>query len=192
MTTNLSLDGMPVLIGITGFARVGKDSTGDVFQSLGYARTAFADPLRNLAYDLNPIVGKSRGRPVYLKDAVDLLGQEEAKVRYPGVRHFLKALGTGVRNHVASDAWIQAALTDAKKYTVITDVRFRNEAMAIRAAAIFLGGKALILRVNRPGFGPESDFENEVPTITEDLTVVNDGDLADLRDKLLFSVVAGV
>lgn len=192
MTSNLSLDGMPVLIGVTGFARVGKDSTGEVFASLGYKRTAFADKLRDLAYDLNPVVAHRHGHPLLYQQIVDLLGYEDAKERYPEVRQFLKSLGTGVRTHVAADAWIQAALNNAQKYTVITDVRFRNEAMAIRAAAIQLGGVAHILRVVRPGYGPESDFEREVPEIPVDREVVNDGTLDDLKWKLLFAEVAAL
>lgn len=187
-----ALSGMPVLIGVTGFARVGKDSTGDVFEKLGYNRTAFADKLRDLALELNPIVAIRKGHPMYYRTLVETLGYEEAKDRFPGVRHFLKALGNGVRTHVAPDAWIQAALLDVPKHTVITDVRFRNEAMAIRGAAIALGGKALILRIDRPGYGPESDFEREVSEIPVDDTVVNSRTLDDLKDELLFRVAVGL
>lgn len=65
---------------------------------------------------------------------------------------------------------------------IITDVRFPNEAEAIRAA----GG--IVFKVVRPSLGVSDDehpSETSVDLIEADHTIINDGTLADLRTKLL-------
>lgn len=176
----------PVVIGLVGYAQVGKDSTAAVLVEQGYTRRAFADPLRDLAAYLNPIVGWFNDQaPMRYREACDLYGVEGAKLKVSGVRPFLKQLGTGVRECLDPEAWIRATLDGCPRHTVISDVRFLNEADAIRRRATELGGKPLLLRVDRPGHGPESDFEREVGLIKADLTVSNDGDLDDLHLKVL-------
>lgn len=176
----------PVVIGICGYAQAGKDSTAAVLVEQGYTRRAFADPLRKLTEYLNPVVGWYDGQaPLRYREAVDLYGVEGAKLRVSGVRPFLKSLGTGVRECLDPEAWIRATLDGCPRHTVISDVRFLNEAAAIRRRAVELGGKAMLLRVTRPGCEAESDFEREVPLIRADVTVANDGDLEDLHATVL-------
>ena len=62
----------------------------------------------------------------------------------------------------------------------ISDVRFPNEADAIRA----FGG--LVVRVERPGVGPINGHESEIALdgYDFDLVVVNDGTLDELTDEM--------
>jgi dephospho-CoA kinase len=44
------------LVGLTGYARSGKDTAAQVLINDGFNRVAFADPMKNMLYALNPIV----------------------------------------------------------------------------------------------------------------------------------------
>jgi len=83
------------------------------------------------------------------------------------------------------DFWVGQALARAGDYPVFTDVRFHNEAAAIRRRY----PDALFLRVASPGVSASSPFEDEVPDIAVDAVVCNDGSLEDLafsvRETLL-------
>ena len=60
---------------------------------------------------------------------------------------------------------------------VVPDVRFANEAEAIRE----LGG--VIVRVERPGVGPLSAHVSEVPPAEPDFIIRNNGTIRDLQSQ---------
>lgn len=169
----------PRAIGVCGFARVGKDTAGRRIRSLGYKPFALADPLKALTLHLNPeIDGLNHG----LTPLVDECGWEAAK-SWPGVREYLVKLGTAGRQTFAEgeNFWIEQAFKRVgESYPVFTDIRFLNEAKLLRER--FPG--AVVLRITRPGFGPSSSFEDEVPLIPADVEFVNDGEIEDLHFKL--------
>lgn len=175
---------MPHLVGIVGYAQVGKDSTAAVFEELGFERKAFADTLRELAEYLDPILNVTGLR---YSEAIRMMGYEEAKRLMGGFREFLKDLGNGCRKYLGHDIWIRAVIDDVTSVrpVVISDVRFLNEARAIRDKGQELDVPTLIVRVDRPGIGPESDFEREIAHITPDVVIHNDGTLDDLRSTVL-------
>jgi hypothetical protein len=113
-----------------------------------------------------------------LRDLVDTQGWDTAK-QASEVRALLQRTGTEGGRQVLSDTlWIDKALSKARrpgKY-VITDVRFKNEAAAIKAR----GGK--LWRVHRQGVGPRNTHasETELEQIECDYHVPNHGDLSDL------------
>src|SRR5690606_23010291 len=48
---------LPRVIGLYGYAGSGKDTVGHILESLkGYARAAYADPLRQAAEEINPYI----------------------------------------------------------------------------------------------------------------------------------------
>lgn len=172
---------VPQLIGIVGFAQVGKSTTANLIaKRYGFQEVAFADPLRALAKRLNPVLATPETVvPMRYVDALWQFGYEDAKSKVPGFREFLKDLGNGVRDVLGKSTWVDAALARAEgQFTVISDVRFVNEADAVRAA----GG--VIVRVKRPGYGPESDFEKEVELIAADYVISNDSSRAALSAKV--------
>lgn len=175
-STSLTTKHFPDIVGITGYARVGKDSTAAVFTSLGYTQRAFADPLKEMALSLNPVLPCG----LRLASVVRRYGWELAKVGTPGVRDFLKQLGTAGRDYLGKDVWVEAALKGRPERLVVSDVRFTNEAIGLRGAAEHV----LVVRVERPGYEPESDFEREVDDVVADITIQNDGSLDDLRFKV--------
>ncbi len=198
------------LIGISGRKRSGKDTFAERLVSHhGFTRVAFADPLKAVAVDLNPIIrieadefglfyGPGTGAVigsyelVRLAELVEEQGWEVAK-EFREVRRILQALGVAVREHVGDETWVDAALVKAAAISgpvVVTDVRFPNEAERVR----FDGGK--IVRVNRPGL-PETDLhisETALDDLVPDFLVRNAGTVADLHgfaDGVARTVLAG-
>ena len=182
------------VIGLTGYARSGKDTVGTMLTDLGWHRIAFADNVRALALEADPwIQVTGTGRPVRLSYYVAAVGWDEAKA-VPEVRRTLQAIGTGVRTVLGEDTWIDAALGDAYEAfrippgadadggpagLVVTDVRHPNEAEAVRQRGGF------IVRVDRPGVGPVNGHEAEagVERIIPDTAIDNSGDLVELNRR---------
>ncbi|MFD4234297.1 hypothetical protein [Streptomyces sp. NPDC058542] len=148
-------------IGIIGRARVGKDTVGQwLVNNRGYRRIGFADPLKEAALKLDPIIHATAERsstygyggeivPVWdtethpLSDIVRRMGWEAAKDEFPEVRRILQELGAAVRA-IDEDFWLRAAMrrvqeaNEAGVPAVITDVRYPNEAASLRRAGFHL------------------------------------------------------
>lgn len=139
---------------------------------------SFADKLKELAAEVDPIITVYGA---HLSAALRDHGNwEEVKDLHPEARTFLQNLGTGVRNVLGEDTWVNAALEGLHpdgEY-VVTDVRFRNEAHAIKRH----GGE--LWRVARPNVGPANDHVSEVglDDWSFDRYITNDKDLDYLRD----------
>ena len=123
-----------MIIGLSGYARSGKDEVAKILvQEYGYERVAFADPIRRMLYELNPVIVESNLLDsVTLQNLVDSQGWDEAK-KDPEVRLMLQNLGVSARKIISEDVWVETALryvVEGSK-VVITDVRFPNEAKAI-------------------------------------------------------------
>lgn len=178
-------------IGLVGLARAGKDTLASFLVEEGpFVRVAYADALKAAALDVDPVVTSPAPawRSGRLSEVVAAAGWEEAKA-IDEVRRFLQAFGVSVRDHVDPDAWVHAAartMIRAEGPVVVTDVRFPNEAQAIRDR----GG--LIVKVVRPGAGlqgaaadhPSERLVQDIET-PRWLTVTNDGGLQTLRARAL-------
>jgi len=159
-----------MLVGVSGYARSGKDSIAQALvENLGYERRAFADAVRALALHVRP----------ELRERVDAMGWEMVKAD-PRVRGLLQRLGVGAREVIGEDVWVRAALRGVGPdgRVVVSDVRFPNEAEAVRG----VGG--LLIRVERPGVGPVNAHVTETAMdgwTDWDAILVNDGTLEDLQ-----------
>lgn len=183
----------PVLVGVTGRAQHGKNTVGNILVERGFIQVAFADELKEMMLELDPIVYASiypmhAGEVERLSDRIEAGGWEGAK-RMPEVRRLLQVFGTEVmRNRYGDMVWVDAL--DRKVYDgdeddkmfVITDVRFPNEAEWVHRN----GG--VILKVVRPGFDNGVDAthasEANVDTLPYDAAVVNDGPLEALPTEV--------
>lgn len=153
-----------MLVGISGYARSGKDTAADFLVAEGFIKLAFADPMRHMAAEIDPIVGFERDpdgvhMPVRYVEAVAGRGYDEAKVAYPEIRRFLQRLGTEAgRGVLGNDVWVHAAMDrlPGGKDVVFADMRFGNEAVAIEER----GG--VTVRIERPGIGPVTPHPSEV------------------------------
>lgn len=186
-----------MLVGLSGFGRSGKDSIGEVLaRHHGFRTIAFADLMRACALALNPIVGHSPTRPcehreVRYSDLLDGVGYERAKKDCPEVREFLQRLGTEMgRKVLGEDFWVDMTFAhmDLATSWAITDVRFKNEAAAIKEHSGY------VVRVDRPGVGPANDHvsEHDLDDWPFDYRFPNDGTLAALADNVaaLLDVIA--
>lgn len=176
---------LPRLVGITGPAGSGKDTlAAALIDTFGYTRRALADPIKELLnhrfgwtaekwddreWKEAPSVATGRlldeGRRFYLD-------------KYLSPRQLAQWLGTEVgRDTFGPNVWIDKLIRDwttaDEPLTVVPDVRFDNEADAIRRN----GG--VIVRVKRLGVKPVSAHVSEagVSDHLVDLTVVNDRDI---------------
>lgn len=194
------------IIALSGYARSGKDEAAKVLvEEFGFTQVAFADKLREMLYQLNPIVsackpldlnvrigehtkklvipGFENFTHVYVQNVIDRFGWAGYKETEYGdeIRRLLQRLGTEAGRQTLWDSiWIDAALTglpdDAK--VVVSDARFFNEFDAVRAR----GG--YIWRVERTGIGPQSDHPSETEaTNYEKFSIVmhNNGTLDEWR-----------
>lgn len=182
-------------IGIMGLAGSGKDTAGKwLVDNRGYERVAFADPLKEAALKVDPIIGTrveevwdivygewedhSYTVEVRLSETVSRIGWDAAKDTFSEVRRFLQELGASIRA-LDPDFWLRQALATAAdvnerfgRPVVITDVRYPNEVDALRDAGWHL------VYTDRPGT-PRMVHESEQLTeANADYLVHNDGDRA--------------
>jgi hypothetical protein len=191
------------LVGLTGKKRSGKDTVAArLVERHGFARVAFADPLKEAALGLDPLIvveHDERGplmraadfylqplQPYRLAFIVGMVGWEAAK-EVREVRRTLQRYGVAIRD-LSPEFWVAQglakaeALLDQGTSVVITDVRFPNELDAIGAAGGFH------VHVDRPGVDTSDPHPSE--TALEDfyddadVEVLNHGSIADLHDAV--------
>lgn len=119
------------------------------------------------------------------KTVVDVLGWEKAKT-IDGVRICLQRFGTEVGREIfGENFWVDMAMKpvykNAEASHVFTDVRFNNEAQAIRE--VF----GIVIEVVRPNSVsvPVHVSENGISQSLINHQVINDGTISDLEEKIL-------
>lgn len=168
-----------MIIGLTGYSRSGKDTVAKTLTEMhGYTRIAFADKIRDYLYEMNPLIDNIAGEPIFLKERVNRDGWDTAKSS-PHVRRTLQNAGVAARKIFGDSFWIYQALSDVRPQdkTVVTDVRFKNEANWIKD----FGGQ--IWRVERDGIAAINNHisESEMDSYPVDFTIVNNGTLEELE-----------
>ena len=152
---NYNEEPYPHLIGLTGKPRAGKSEVASILErEHGYVRLSVADPIREALEWLNPVI-PIRGQPP--RHLSELLGESDwrtLKDEHYEVRRLLQVLGTDVARELWNeDFWLRTLVERIhdlrNERIVVDDVRFENEAEAIRD----LGG--FIVRIDRPEDGHE-------------------------------------
>jgi hypothetical protein len=165
------------LIGLTGYARSGKDTVGRyLVQEHGFTRLAFADAVRDAVLTFDAPVKTEYGY-VRLSHIIHSDGWDAAKVRYDEVRRQLQVMGTEVgRMLFGENVWVDIVKQkmEGLDLVVITDVRFANEADFIHE----YGG--LVWRVERSGVKPVNAHASENLDFEPDVVIYNDSDLPTL------------
>lgn len=173
---------MATIIGLSGYARSGKDTVADYLVGYhGFTKTSFADPMREALLRLDPNIDLD-GYRMHLSTALTALSWEEIKARSTEIRGLLQRLGTDVvRDMLGQDLWVEYAMSrlDADTPVVFADVRFVNEANAIKLH----GGQ--VWRINRTGTGAVNGHPSETALDGYDFDKVidNGGDLTQLFMK---------
>lgn len=163
-----------MIIGLSGSKQSGKTTTANILSELGYEHRSFARKLKAICADLFNLT----------QDQVDG-GNQHREVVLPewGItsRQILQRMGTEVGRSVHPEVWIRYALRGVQPSSdvVISDVRFDNEAEAVRR----LGG--IIVQVNRQETYRKDDHDSEVGLLLPpDFIIENDGTLDDLNDAV--------
>ncbi len=189
---------LPNVIGLTGNAGAGKDTAAQWFIERGYAKSAFAEPLKRL---LNDAFGWR------MSDWEDRLWKEDdvveawdstyaiSRLAHTTPRALAQWLGTEVvRNNFGQDAWVnlwkQRWHDKGQPRVVVADVRFQNEVDAIHKC----GG--IVLRITRGPYSGRLEFhENERTDTVHDSErtgelrnidhhIANDGSIPELYEEL--------
>lgn len=185
-----------MLVGLAGFAGSGKDTAAQALVAQGFRQDAFAATLKSMALACDPYIRRVgiSGIPFYtrLSTLVSELDWEGAK-QIAGVREFLQRLGTeAVRHHLGDGTWVKALAgrweAAGRPDTVVTDVRFENEALWVLCP--FQGASAaehITIWIDRPGVGPVNGHSSDQglvrPFCTH--TIVNDGSVEQLHQKVI-------
>lgn len=152
----------------------------------------FADKLKTVAGEMLGVSPKRFEDPEFKKSK---LGEEWNKLEFDGiggynekpmtVREFLQKLGTeAVRKGLHRNAWVNALFAefDRDSNWIITDVRFKNEANAIKEHGGYM------VRINRPDMIGDRDKHPSETALDNykyfDHIFENDGDLYDLYKKV--------
>lgn len=181
--TGVLEQGVPrVIIGIAGYAGSGKDTVRGILEkNHGFKGLAFADPLRKAVAALDPYVTDGGYR---YNEAVQEVGYQASKEKYPEIRRLLQVLGTEVGREIfGEDVWVDTARKTWLKWGMpdlaISDLRFRNE-------LFFVHEYGMSVWVERPGVGPVNGHisDNGLKKTECDLILENSGSLIELEDDV--------
>lgn len=169
-------------IALVGRARSGKDTVGArLVERYGYTRLAFADPLKEMALEINPWIPTGYGVVVRLHRLIADVGWEYAKENYPEVRRVLQHTGQTIRDR-DPEYWVRHLVDRAYNTDgpiVVTDVRYENEAYALSTMNFRL------VRIIRPSLGDPDPNAHESERALEaypiGVTIVNHSTLEDLQ-----------
>lgn len=175
---------MEKLIGLIGKRRSGKDTAADALLPFGYKRLKFADALKAM---INALLWEA-GCSVADREAMIEGTLKDSPTKFlcnQTPRWAMQTLGTEWgRKLIDPDIWVKLTLMKAKARAkvVITDVRFPNEAWAVRDA----GGT--LIRIVRPSMNFRSDdhsSETEIENCHPHFTVINNGTIEELQTQIL-------
>lgn len=199
------------LLGVCGRKRHGKDTIGEfLWDGWDYTPIAFADPIKRICMDIyglsydqcyggdeyKEVVDERWGlTPRFIMQKVGTeMGREvhkETWVRYCFQQIEMAQRGEHVLLHIPERRGFFPASESGRNLSqwVITDVRYPDEAISVQGR----GGR--VLKAVRPSLtGTVVDLhlsETSIDDIREDHLLMNDGTLAQFRDRLL-SYMAGV
>lgn len=171
---------MTKIIAITGKRFSGKSTAATSLELIGYKHLNFADSLREVVSLVYGVTSEEMSDPILKETVLD---------RYPfrTPREILTILGTeGFRNLIDQQTWVRTFERRAAQHShvVLSDLRFLNEEQTLNEL------DALIIRIVNP-FRKQMDeisqhrSETEMDSIKPHYTVLNDGSIADLHEKIL-------
>ena len=169
-----------IIVGITGFKQHGKDTAARVLtERYGFKKVSFADGLKQ-AVALVLRVPVERFEDNDFKESV----HEPSGLTY---RQWLQQIGTeGFRARYAN-VWVDWTMAEIAaqgwRRVVFTDVRFPNEAQAIRR----FDGETTLIRVTNPNKAPSGDLhesEVHIPNLEVDIDIWNNNTVVDLQQRI--------
>jgi len=181
---------MQEIIGLSGWARSGKDTIADyLVEHHGFVKLSLATPMREALYRLNPDIVDWGNMHWSLRQAVDLFGWEDMKTSFPILRGLMQRMGTEVgREMFGEDFWVNQVIKEASKYdkVVIADCRYLNEAEAVRSA----GGQVWRVSKDSAAAANDHDSEHGLDDYAFDINLDNNKTIEDLH-KLVEELRSG-
>lgn len=170
-----------MLIGLSGKAGSGKTTVTNYLTTMGFSTRKFADPLKFMLYNLLVSQGVSPTDTTrYIEGDLKEVPTELLGGKSP--RHAMQTLGTEWgRVQLHEDFWVEAALRNLDTGDLIfDDVRFPNEALAIRNK----GGIVVnIIREDAPQLGRHLS-EDALTDFAFNFVIYNDADLETLYRRV--------
>lgn len=184
------------IIGVLGLKRSGKDTTADyLIKHHGFQRYAFADPIKRAAMEMFGFTEAQMWGSQEDKETIDerwvisprrmlqLMGTELFQFdihKYLNEGEFNWGRAVWVRKF---ELWVEEQRnkqSDKDLLIVLSDVRFHHESSKIKE----LGGQ--IWKIERPSLNniDVHSSETEMQSIVTDKTIINDGTLDDLYEKI--------
>jgi hypothetical protein len=188
---------LPRIIGLTGYAGVGKDTVADLLvREHGYVKLSLADPIKEL---LNTRFGwtmEDWSDRQWKEAAIVLYMSPAGDSMYLSPRILAQWLGTEVGRYLAGpDVWLEVMWRKYQQHCydrvtgnylaplVVPDVRFDNEADFIRSK----GG--VVVRITRMGAKPVAAHVSEAGlSRPADLTIENFGDIEEFKTHAFLSL----
>lgn len=169
-----------MLIGITGHKFAGKSTVANMLSEiLGYETYSFADKLKDVTCILSGCTREQLEDYDFKENELvpDYLRPYCLNAEKPTYRAFLQHFGSEVMRGINDNIWIDCTLSKCGESAIISDVRFPNEAKAIRDR----GG--IIVKVVRDGVVSKDTHSSEknVENIAGNIIVFNDGSLEHLK-----------
>ena len=163
-----------MLIGLSGKAGSGKTTVTNYLTKMGFGTRKFADPLKSMLADLLISQGvEPEYTPLFIEGELKEVPTELLGGKSP--RHAMQTLGTEWgRGQLHEDFWVEAALRNpTQRDLIFDDVRFPNEALAIRNR----GGIVVnVLREDAPQVGRHLS-EDSLMDFAFDFVIYNDEDM---------------
>jgi hypothetical protein len=173
-------DGFPFVVGLSGYAQVGKDTLAAfILERYDAAKVAFADELRDTIEIINPLIDFGHPRPPSpIRKLLERYSWDDLK-HLPEVRRLMQVVGTEIfRERVSPgywiDRWRSRVLQTGKQIVVASDVCFGNEGDVCD----------VVFRILRPGYEPLNGHASEHQAVQAHHVLVNEGVPADLADQL--------
>jgi len=170
-----------MIIGVTGRKGAGKNLACEGLA--GWAIMSFAWPLKQVCGVVFELTDEEMNDPALKEKPID---------RWPfeSPRKLLQKVGTDMFRQHYPEVWVQSLksrITQCHgKNIAITDVRFGNEAKALREIG------AYIVKVIRPSNGDSNDAhpsEIEMDAIEPDASIFNDGSKELLQTRMRLAVL---
>lgn len=172
-----------MLIGITGHKFSGKSTvTNMLSEMLGYETHSFADKLKDVTCILSGCTREDLENYDFKENELvpDYLKPYCLNADKPTYRAFLQRFGSEVMRGVNDNIWIDCTLSNCGENAIISDVRFPNEAKAIKAR----GG--IVIKVVRPDVKASDSHQSEtrIDEIVPDIIIENNSDLKALQGNV--------
>lgn len=171
-----------MIIGVCGKKFSGKSTVARLLHNAtGYEVVSFANKLKDVCCVLSGCTREDLEDYDFKENELvpDYLRPYCLNAEKPTFRAFLQHFGSEVMRGINDNIWIDCTLSNCGSDVIVSDVRFPNEAKAVKAR----GG--IVIKVVREGCGGDSHCsEVSIDEIVPDIIIENNSDLKALQGNV--------